>query len=141
MRQVSELGSLGGNTMSAQSPEVQAFLADLSPEQRRLVAALRLLIRQTAPETDETILWHSLSYHRPNLGGRIKGAVCLITPRSGCVHLGFIHGSALSDPLRLLHGAGKAKRFVALRRITDIDQRALGDLVKAAAEYDPRNTA
>lgn len=127
--------------MSEQSREVQAFLAVLPSEQRRLVVALRRLVRQTVPETDETILWGSLSYHRPDLGGRIKGAVCLITPRSGQVHLGFIHGSALSDPLRVLHGSGKAKRFVALRSISDIDRAALSTLVKAAAAYDPANSA
>jgi len=127
--------------MSTATPEVQAFLAGLPREQRRLVAALQRVVRQTVPEAEETVLWNSLSYHRPQMGGRIKGAVCMITPRSDCVHLGFIHGAALSDPRHLLHGSGKAKRFLPLRSVTDIDRQPLRGLIKAAAEYDPRNSA
>jgi hypothetical protein len=125
--------------MSARSSAsgVKLLLAGLSRRQRRITNALRRLVRQAAPETDETVLWGSLSYHRPNIGGRIKGAVCLITPRSDGVHLGFIHGAALSDPSRLLRGSSKAKRFVPIQRVQDIDREALSDLLRAAANYDP----
>jgi hypothetical protein len=126
--------------MSARSSasEVGIFLARLPRRQGQIVAALRRLVRQTAPETAETVLWASLSYHRSSFGGRVKGAVCLITPRDDCVHLGFIHGSALADPFCLLRGSGKAKRFVPIESVQDIDRQALSHLVRAAAEFDPR---
>ncbi len=117
---------------------MEILLASLPRRQAQIVGALRRLIRQTAPETTETVFWGSLSYHRADFGGRIKGAVCLITPRPDCVHLGFIHGSAIADPLHLLQGSGKAKRFVPILGVQDIDRRALSGLVRAAAEYDPR---
>lgn len=123
--------------MRAGSPVVRAFLANLLPELRRLVAALRLLVRQTAPKAEETILRKSLSYHRPTPGGRVKGAVCLITPRSDRVNLAFIHGSALLVPEHLLRDCGKSKRFLSLRSEFDIERQALIDLLKATAEYEP----
>jgi hypothetical protein len=103
-----------------------------------VVAALRQLIRRAAPDTVETVLWGSLSYHRPSFEGRIKGAVCLITLKPDCVHLGFIHGAVLADPDHLLRGSGIAKRFVPIRDVRDIDANALRALIKAADEYDPR---
>jgi hypothetical protein len=129
--------------MSAQSSrvDVKLFPAGLPRRQGQIVAALRRLVRQTAPETTETVLWDSLSYHRSSFGGRIKGAVCLITLRPDCVQLGFIHGYALADPSRLLRGSGKAKRFVPIQNVQDIDAQALSALIRAAAKYDPRATA
>jgi hypothetical protein len=121
--------------------ELKAFLAGVPPRQRRIVATLRRLIPRAAPQTEETVLWGSLSYHRPAFGGRIKGAVCLITPRPDCVHLGFIHGAAIADPDHLLRGAGKAKRFVPIRDVREIEARALSRLIKAADEFDPRKPA
>ncbi len=140
MRRVAELGSLNAFDMPTHSSatEVGIFLASLPRRQKQIVGALRRLIRRIAPETTETVLWGSLSYHRPAFGGRIKGAVCLITPRPDCVHLGFVHGSAIADPVKLLRGSGKAKRFVPIWRVQDIDRPALSSVVRAAAEYDPR---
>lgn len=121
--------------------EIEVLVAGLSRQQRQVVAKLRRLIRQAAPEAEETVLWGSLSYHRPALGGRIKGAVCLITPKMDCVHLGFIHGAVLTDPLRLLRGTAKVKRFVRIEKVGDIDEDALRNLVKESAKYDPRKTS
>ena len=118
--------------------ELKAFVAHLPPQHSKVVATLRRLIHRAAPNAAETLLWDSLSYHRQTFGGRIKGAICLITPRLDCVHLGFIHGAAIADPDHLLRGAGKAKRFVPIRDVRDIDGQALSRLVKAAGEYDPR---
>jgi hypothetical protein len=118
--------------MPAPSPENELtdFLARLSRQQRPLVEALRRTIRRVVPETAETVLWDSLSYHRPSFGGRIKGA--------DCVHLGFIHGTALADPHHLLRGSGKAKRFLPVQGVADAERPAVRDLLKAASEYDPR---
>jgi len=114
--------------------EVSRFLARLPQGQRGVVRDLR---RETTPATAETVLWKSLSYHRPNLGGRIKGAVCLITPKSDGIHLDFIHGVAIPDPAHLLRGEAKSKRFVLVRGVGDVDRANLKGLIAAAAEYDP----
>ena len=58
--------------------DLRAFLDGLSPEVRELVLALRKVVRRTAPQAEESLLWGSLSYHRAQVGGRVKGAVCQI---------------------------------------------------------------
>jgi C-terminal processing protease CtpA/Prc len=115
----------------------QQILARVPPPQRKLIAALRALIRRSVPEAKETVLWDSLSYHRPEVGGRVKGAICLITPKPGAVHLGFIHGAALADPDHLLQGSRKSKRYIPIRRLGDIKLKSLTSLVRAAAKYQP----
>ena len=62
--------------MSEADPK--AFLDGLSPESRRLVSALRNVVRRCVPDAAESVVWGSLSYHRPEVGGRVKGAVCQI---------------------------------------------------------------
>jgi hypothetical protein len=114
-----------------------SFLARVSSPQRRLITSLRSLIRKVAPEAKETVLWGSLSYHRPAVGGRVKGALCLITPRQDAIHLGFIHGAAIADPDHLLQGSRKSKRYVPIRRMADIKVKPLRSLLRAAAKYRP----
>jgi len=124
----------------ARSPVgAMALLSGLTHRQRQVVQAVRELVRKAAPTAEETILWRSLWYHRPSLGGRIKGAVCVITPRDDAVELGFIHGAALPDPHGLLKGKrkGKAKRALIIQTVAKIRKAQISKLVRAASEYDP----
>lgn len=115
----------------------EQVLTRVPPSQRKVIAALRSLIRKVVPEARETLLWDSLSYHRSTVGGRVKGAVCLITPKPDAVHLGFIHGAALADPDHLLQGSRKSKRYIPVRRLDEIEVKSLSDLLRAAARYRP----
>jgi hypothetical protein len=89
---------------------VEAFLDALRPDTRQLVLALRNVVRRTVPHAEESLLWGSLSYHRPAVGGRVKGAVCQIVVRGGQVRLDFIHGIWLEDPCGLLQEHRVSKR-------------------------------
>jgi hypothetical protein len=104
---------------------------------RRLVAALRQLVRRIAPDALETELWGSLSYHRPGVGGRVKGAVCQIVAKRGRVRLDFIHGIRLSDPAGLLEGDAISKRYVPIATPEDIRRPAIAALIREAAALDP----
>ena len=86
--------------------DLKAFLDALTPETGELVSALRDVVRRTVPHAEESLLWGGLSYHRPQVGGRVKGAVCQIGAKGGQVRLGFIHGVRLADPGGLLQGIG-----------------------------------
>ena len=48
------------------------------------------------------------------------------------VNVGFFHGASLSDPARLLQGAGKFMRHVKLRPGTDTDIASLRRLIEVA---------
>lgn len=113
--------------------ELKVFLDGLLVEVRELVVALRNVIRRTIPEAEESILWDGLSYHRPEIGGRVKGAVCQINAKRGQVRLDFIHGIHLADPRGLLQGDRKSKRFVPINTIADANRPEVVRLIREAA--------
>jgi hypothetical protein len=113
--------------------ELNAYFQSIPPDKRRLVRSLRALVRRTIPRTEETLLWGGLSYHRPEIGGRVKGAVCLIGIRDDRVELAFIHGVRLPDPRGLLRGTRKSKRSVPITKVADVRQAGLASLIREAA--------
>lgn len=117
--------------------DLKAFLDPLSPETRQLVSALRNLVRCTVPQAEESIVWGCLSYHRPQVGGRVKGAVCQIVVKRGEVRLEFIHGVRLADPCGLLQGDLVSKRFLPIETVADAERPEVASLIREAAALDP----
>jgi hypothetical protein len=115
--------------------DVRRFLQRVPGGLRPVVRALRRLVLEVARECEESVVWGSPSYHLPELGGRVKGAVCLITPRSDHVELGFIHGILLPDREHLLTGSGRSKRIVRVRSTTGLGR--LAELIGAAVAVRP----
>lgn len=120
------------------NPQVLAFLTALPPDTRNLVETLLSVVRRNLPEAEETLLWGGISYHRPKVGGRVKGAVCQVEVKSGQICLGFIHGVRLADPGRLLCGNGVSKRLVPIKTVADAESPDLIALLREAATLDPR---
>jgi hypothetical protein len=116
---------------------VSEWLADMPPEVRLLVQALRDVVRRTVPGAAESVVWGGLSYHRPEVGGRVKGAVCQIVFKKGRLRLDFIHGIRLADPAGLLHGDRLSKRFVPIDSPADAARPELAALIGEAASLDP----
>jgi hypothetical protein len=121
--------------------DVTEFLDTVAPETRELVVALRNVVRCTVPQAEESVLWGGLSYHRPEIGGRVKGAVSQISAKQGRVRLDFIHGIRLADPCGLLQGDQKSKRFVLISTIADAERPEIADLIREAAALDPTKLA
>jgi hypothetical protein len=117
--------------------ELNEFLDALPPGPRELVLALRDVVLRTVPEAEESLLWGGLSYHRPEVGGRVKGAVCLIGAKRGQVRLDFIHGIRLQDPCGLLQGDLKSKRYIPITTIADAERPGVDALLREAAALDP----
>jgi hypothetical protein len=116
---------------------VEAYLDALPPESRELVPALRDVVRRTVPHAEVSLLWGGLSYHRPQVGGRVKGTVCQIVVEAGRVRLDFIHGIRLEDPCGLLQGAGVSKRFIPIRTVAEAERAEVAALVREATALDP----
>jgi hypothetical protein len=121
--------------------DVRAFLKCLSPEVRGVVSALRAVVKRAAPEVEESILWGGLSYHRPDVGGRVKGAVCMIGVKKGKVRLDFIHGIRMADPGGLLQGDLLSKRYAPMESIADAERPEVEALIREAAALDPTTWA
>jgi hypothetical protein len=115
----------------------KAFFDSLSPEEQDLVEALRDVVRHAVPQAKETVLWGGLSYHRPEVGGRVKGAICMIEAKRGRVQLAFIHGIRMADPHGLLQGKQLSKRQVPIESVADAQRPEIAALLRAAATLDP----
>jgi hypothetical protein len=113
----------------------------LAPETRELVLTVRRVVRATIPQAEESLLWGGPSYHRPQVGGRVKGAVCQIGAKRGKVRIEFIHGVRLADPHGLLQGDRVSKRFVPIETSADAERLEVAALIREAAAFDPRGTA
>ena len=120
---------------------VEGFLDALPRDTSQLVRALWDVVRRTVPQAEESLLWGGLSYHRPQVGGRVKGAVCQIVAKDGQVRLDFIHGIRLADPCRLLQGDRLSKRFIPIGTIADAERPEVAALIREAAALDPAEWA
>jgi hypothetical protein len=121
--------------------DVRAFLSSLHPEVRGVVSALRAVVRRVVPAAEESVLWGGLSYHRPEVGGRVKGGVCFIGVKRGKVRLDFIHGVRLADPSGFLQGRLRSKRYVSIESIADTQRPEIEALIREAAALDPATWA
>jgi hypothetical protein len=83
------------------------------------------------------LLWGGLSYHRPQVGGRVKGAFCQIGVKRGHVRLDFIHGIRLADPCGVLQEHRLSKRFVPISTVADTERPEIADLIREAEALDP----
>ena len=99
------------------------------------------MVRRTVPQARESLLWGGLSYHRPAVGGRVKGAVCQIGVKGGRVRLDFIHGIRLADPRGLLQGNRVSKRQVPIETVADAGRPEIAALIREAAALDPATRA
>jgi hypothetical protein len=117
--------------------ELDALLSGLPSECRNIVLALREVVAQIIPEAEERVLWGGLCYHRPWIGGPVKGAVCQVVAKRGEVRLDFIHGVRLSDPRELLRGDRVSKRYVRIRSVAEARRPEIADLIREASDLDP----
>jgi hypothetical protein len=117
--------------------EIERFLERKPEALQEIVFELRNLVAEIAPYATEKIQWRGLSYYDARRGGTVKGGICQIEVHADHVRLAFIHGAFIPDPQGLLGGECLAKRYVRLERYESVPWRALAELIRAAAAFDP----
>src|SRR5438128_9286003 len=65
---------------------------------------------------------------------RMKDGICYIGVIKDHVNLGFIHGSQLADPQRILEGTGKQMRHIKIRNMSDLFHPAIRAYLQEACE-------
>jgi hypothetical protein len=108
---------------------VDDFLAGLPDEQRPVVAALRRIVIDVAPQASEGVKWGMPVYDQ-------NGVFCYISAHREHVNLGFYRGSELPDPEGVLEGGGGGMRHVKIRRPDEIREPVLRELVEQAARLN-----
>ena len=99
------------------------------PQYRPIVAALRALMKECAPEATEDI-----SYGIPAFRGkRILG---LISPTKRGITFAFSRGASFEDHYGLLEGVGTVSKNVRIKRLEEINEAALRYYIAQALELD-----
>lgn len=71
---------------------------------------------------------------RRNPGVPGGGAACYVYSAPDHVQFGFVLGSSLKDPRKLLEGSGAYVRHIKVRSAREIDERAFAALLRQAAK-------
>jgi uncharacterized protein YdhG (YjbR/CyaY superfamily) len=99
------------------------------PEFRPVVAALRKLMKENAPNAQELI-----SYGIPVYA--MKKPMAWINPSKTGVTLGFREGTHFDDKYGLLRGTAKHAKHVRIKNLADMNTAALKYYIKQAVKLD-----
>ena len=107
-------------------------VADLVPGQRPVMAAIRELVSELAPDAIEAANTRKKAV-RWCAGPRpVRDAFLYAMPYPAHVRLGFVAGSRLPDPDSLLRGSGRRQRHLKLAHPSNVQAPAIRALVAAA---------
>ena len=119
--------------------QVESFLQQTPAHQQEIVLELRNIIASVAPDAEEVIRWGGLSYFHTGRGGIVSAGICQIGVHADHIRLAFIHGAFLSDPLKLLEGDRKVKRYVRITSYEHAPWDSLEQLIRDSSQFDPRS--
>ena len=106
--------------------------ARVAPEFRPVVAAIRALMKECAPDAEEVI-----SYGMPVYKG--KKLFAWINPPVKDVTLGFSRGAQMEDKYSLLRGTAKGgSRHIRMKSVDEVNKPALKYYIKQAVKLDQR---
>jgi hypothetical protein len=123
----SKSGSKTGKAGDSPSRRIDARIEELGDWRGAMLARIRRLIRQAAPEVVEEWKW----------GGPVwshHGILCTGETYKSAVKMTFAKGASLEDPSGLFNSSlgGNTRRAIDLHEGDEIDERALKGLVRAA---------
>jgi hypothetical protein len=114
------------------SPSVDEFIqARVLPEFHPVVALIRALMQECAPEVTELV-----SYGIPAYKGRKILAV--ISPTKKDITFSFSRGGQFEDKYGLLRGEGKSSRHVKIKNVATANLEALRYYIHQAVALDAR---
>jgi hypothetical protein len=105
------------------------------PKLQEIVRELRELIQEVVPEATETVNPWGIPIFELN------GPMCYFMVAKKHITFGFPRGTSLTDPKGLLEGTGKNLRHVKLRKVEDLQQDGLHELVEEAARLNRESPA
>jgi hypothetical protein len=117
-------------SMSA-SQQIDSYIKDLGDWRGQMIARLRKLILDAAPDLTEEWKWDTPVWSH-------KGNVVAAGVFKDHVKLNFFKGASLEDPNGLFNAGldAKATRAIDIAEGEEIDEPALKDLVRIAVAYN-----
>ena len=106
-------------------------IEDLGDWRGKLLARLRELILEAAPDITEEWKWDTAVWSQ-------NGLVCSAGAFKDHVKLNFFKGASLNDPKGLFNAGldAKATRAIDFSQGDDLDESALKDLIRTAVAYN-----
>jgi hypothetical protein len=101
------------------------------PEFRPVVAMLRALMREAAPDAQELISYGIPAY-------KLKHIIAVISPTKKGITLAFSRGAEFEDKYGLLEGEGKVSKNVRMKKVDEIKVEALKYYIKQALIFDSK---
>ena len=119
------------NDTTTPSQRITDHIAELADWRGEMLARLRQLILEADPAMVEEWKWDTPVWFR-------KGNVVAIGAFKDHVKLNFFKGASLNDPHGLFNAGleAKASRGIDFHEGDDINEAALGDLVRAAVAHN-----
>ena len=105
--------------------------AKVLPEFHPVVAIIRELMKEHAPEAQEYISYGIPSY-------RLKRIIAVISPTKKDITFAFSRGAELEDKYGLLRGVGKVSKHIKMKNPRDVDREALRYYILQAVELDKK---
>ncbi len=116
----------------------EEVIAKASPEIQTLAIAARELLAEVMPGITE-VPWARQKIAGYGVGPKkMSEHFCYLAPFKKHLNFGFMYGAHLPDPENLLEGSGADLRHVKIRKLADLEQPALRQLVEEAAHALPK---
>ncbi len=106
------------------------WAADQLTKQKRMISALRKLVKKAAPSLTESVKWGNGVW----LGE--EWPVAFLHAKDDHLQFGFFGGSGLSDPKGLLQGSGKYVKHIKVYTMKDINEAAFTRLLRQAVRAE-----
>jgi len=103
----------------------------VQPEHYEIVAMLRQLMREVAPNAEELITYGILAW-RGNL------MLAVVSPTKKDITFSFSKGAQFEDKYGLLRGVGHVSKYVKIKDVTEVNKTALRYYIKQALKLDKR---
>ena len=115
------------------SAKIDARIAELGDWRGEALARVRALIKQVLPDVVEEWKWRGVPTWYA--GG---GIVCTGETYKAAVKLTFARGASIEDPKGLFNASldGNARRATDIHEGDQVDEAALGSLLRAAAAHN-----
>jgi hypothetical protein len=106
----------------------ELFLKDQRPKNQAVIRALRKFVKRIEPDLEEAVKWGNGCWLKDK-----KPVAYVYAGEPDFTQFGFIHGSKLKDPKKLLEGKGAYVCHVKVRKVSDVDEAAFAALLRQAA--------
>ncbi|MEJ2488080.1 MAG: DUF1801 domain-containing protein [Anaerolineales bacterium] len=98
---------------------------------------VRDIVFEVVPTAWERGKMGGVAFYLTEHSSPLKGMICHMTAEHDQVKIGFIFGAFMDDPLGLLQGEQKAKRYLVLDDFESVPWEGVKELVRSAAAVDP----